>query len=247
MSNDPTIRVVRYDSQTGALLGTFVTAGSGGLSAYIRDLAFGKDGNLYLLDPNNGVLRYSGQDGHFISVFVNGAQIPSPQNFAFAPGGDLFVSTSTNGILRFNGATGAALGTFITPEFLGGPKGLAFNPENLLHVSSTGSNAVLRFDGSTGAFMDAFPLPANGPPSSAGPTFVAIYRPVTQSGVAPGAAPSLMFTRTGHNLVLSWPAGFTLQCSTHASGPFISIPSATSPCTNSLSVPQQFFRLIKSG
>ncbi len=186
MSNNPAASVFRYDSQTGALLGAFVPPGSGGLNT-ISDLAFGRDGNLYVLDPGQGVLRYSGADGHFMSLFASTTNFSIPQNMAFNSGGDLFVSTATNGILHFSGTTGALLGTLIGPGILGFPKGLVFNPENRLHVCSTASNAVLRFDGTTGAFLDAFPFPTNGPPFSAGPTFVAIYRPLTNAWINPAS------------------------------------------------------------
>lgn len=236
--SDYTVRVLKYDSQTGAFLGVFVPQGSGGLGSYIRDMAFGPDGNLYLLDPSNGVLRYSGQDGHFISVFVNGSAIPSAQNFAFAPGGDLFVSTAANGVLRFNGTTGTAAGTFISADAAGSPKGLAFDAGKL-YVSSAASNAVLRFDANTGAFVDAFPLPSN----SVGPTFVAAINAAVNPSVA--ALPTLLFNRSDRNLVLNWPTGFTLQSSANPGGPFVDLQSASAPYTNAMSAPQQFFRLIK--
>jgi hypothetical protein len=48
-----------------------------------------------------------------------------------------------------------------------------------------------------------------------------------------------------NQLVLSWTnAGFTLQSAPAVTGPFTNLSAATSPYTNSLTVPQQFFRLI---
>ena len=46
LSND-TDEVLRYDGSTGAFLGAFVSAGSGGLDEP-SGLAFGPDGNLYV-------------------------------------------------------------------------------------------------------------------------------------------------------------------------------------------------------
>jgi hypothetical protein len=47
-----------------------------------------------------------------------------------------------------------------------------------------------------------------------------------------------------HQLVLSWTnAGFTLQSAPDLTATFTNIPAATSPFTNPLTAPQQFFRL----
>ena len=65
-----TNQVLRYNGTTGALLGTFVAAGSGGLSLP-RGLTFGPDGNLYVGSFGSGdVLRYNGATGAFIDDFV---------------------------------------------------------------------------------------------------------------------------------------------------------------------------------
>jgi len=48
-----------------------------------------------------------------------------------------------------------------------------------------------------------------------------------------------------NQLVLSWTnANFTLQSAPALTGRFTNLPAATSPYTNSLTAPQQFFRLI---
>ena len=57
--------------------------------------------------------------------------------------------------------------------------------------------------------------------------------------------PRLDFKLLSGDLVLSWTnAGFNLQSAPTITGPFTNLPSATSPYTNSLAIPQQFFRLI---
>ncbi|MFL5357947.1 hypothetical protein [Archangium sp.] len=62
--------VRRYNARTGAFLGVFVPAGSGGLSDG-NDMEFGPDGNLYIPDflPSS-VLRYDGRTGAFLGPFV---------------------------------------------------------------------------------------------------------------------------------------------------------------------------------
>jgi hypothetical protein len=55
----------------------------------------------------------------------------------------------------------------------------------------------------------------------------------------------LDFQKLNNKLVLSWTnAGFNLQSAPAITGTFTNIPSATSPHTNVITVPRQFFRLI---
>ena len=57
--------------------------------------------------------------------------------------------------------------------------------------------------------------------------------------------PRLDFQTLNNQLVLSWTnAGFNLQSAPTLTGPFTNLPVATSPYTNPLTAPQQFFRLI---
>ncbi len=60
----------RYSGATGAFLGDFVTAGSGGLDS-VAGIAFGPDGNFDVANRSSGdVKRYSGQTGAFLGTFV---------------------------------------------------------------------------------------------------------------------------------------------------------------------------------
>jgi hypothetical protein len=48
-----------------------------------------------------------------------------------------------------------------------------------------------------------------------------------------------------NTIVLTWSdPGFALQAATEATGTYTNIPGATSPYTNAIVGPQQFFRLI---
>jgi DNA-binding beta-propeller fold protein YncE len=153
--------VRRYDEATGAFLGTFVSAGAGGLSAPHRGI-FGPDGNYYVASANNDrVLRYNGQTGAFLDVFIqNGANgLPAgtldyPVDLTYGPDGALYVSSQLNdSILRFNASTGAFLGTFVASGSggLDGPSGIEFHGGELF-VSGRFSSRVYRYDGTTGAF-----------------------------------------------------------------------------------------------
>jgi hypothetical protein len=61
----------------------------------------------------------------------------------------------------------------------------------------------------------------------------------------PPAPPVLNITQSGNQLVLSWPtnAAFSLQSAPFVTGAYTNVPGATSPYTNSMTGPQQYFRL----
>lgn len=56
-------------------------------------------------------------------------------------------------------------------------------------------------------------------------------------------AASIAFSRQGNNLVLTWPTGWTLQSATNVVGPYSNVAGATSPYTNNMTMPHQFFVL----
>jgi len=151
----------RYDEITGAFLGTFISAGSGGLSAPHRGI-FGLDGNFYVASANNDcILRYNGQTGAFVDVFIqNGAKgLPAgtldyPVDLTIGPDGSLYVSSQLNdSILRFNANTGTFMDSFVLSGSggLDGPSGIQFHNGDLF-VAGRFSSAVYRYDGATGAY-----------------------------------------------------------------------------------------------
>lgn len=153
--------VRRYDESTGAFLGTFIAAGSGGLNAPHRGI-FGPDGFFYQTSANNDlVLRYNGTTGAFVDVFIqNGTKgLPAntldyPVDLAIGPDGALYVSSQLNdSILRFDTTTGNFLGTFVSSGSggLDGPSGIQFHGGDLF-VAGRFSDRVYRYDGTTGAF-----------------------------------------------------------------------------------------------
>ena len=62
--------VVEFDGATGALVGTFVSAGSGGLDTP-GDLKFGPNRNLFVVNVDGRIFEYHGTDGSFVRVFSN--------------------------------------------------------------------------------------------------------------------------------------------------------------------------------
>ena len=105
--------VKRYSATTGAYMDDFVQAGSGGLGQ-VSGLAFGPDGNLYVLSPSNGdILRYDGRTGNFLDIFIarrSGALGINSGQMLFHDG-ELYVCDGNDEqLLLFNASTGALLG-----------------------------------------------------------------------------------------------------------------------------------------
>jgi hypothetical protein len=56
--------------------------------------------------------------------------------------------------------------------------------------------------------------------------------------------PTLLFTRSGNNLILSWSGPFTLISATNVTGPYQDVPSQSNPYTNNVNSPaQRYFGL----
>ncbi|MFO0892968.1 MAG: Calx-beta domain-containing protein [Isosphaeraceae bacterium] len=139
--------MLRYSGTTGAFLGTFVTAGSGGLSNP-RSLTYGPDGNLYVSSSgSNAVLRYDGSTGASLGTFIPAGSggLSNPGDLLFS-GGRLYVaSQNTNQVLRYDAATGAFLDDAV-PANNGGldrPLGLLMEPVGNLVVG--GFADVIRY------------------------------------------------------------------------------------------------------
>jgi hypothetical protein len=61
--------------------------------------------------------------------------------------------------------------------------------------------------------------------------------------LVPVGPPTLQSVRYGSALVLTWPSGYQLLSATNITGPYTPVSGAASPWTNSLSKPQEFFRV----
>ena len=166
--SEKTNRVLQLDGQSGALLGELVaddplTPGdeTGGLNTPTAAV-FGPDGNLYVASFNGDrILRYDGQTGAFLDVFVptgSGGLNGPDAGMVFGPDGDLYVpSFNNNRILRYDGQTGAFLGAFVGAGVggLANPRALRFRGDGWLYVTSWGNSRVKRYDAS-GQFVDNF-------------------------------------------------------------------------------------------
>lgn len=129
--------VVRYDGATGQPLGTYITAGSGGLTSPLS-LAFGPDNAVYVTNTGaNQILKYNTQTGAFIGVAAS-TGLSAPRGVRFGPDGLMYVTSSnTNRIMRFTTA-GAYVDDYV-PAGAGGmssPERMTFGPDGDLYVSA---------------------------------------------------------------------------------------------------------------
>jgi len=161
--------VSRY-SESGAYLGEFISAGSGGLMSP-DDLTWGPDGNLYVssssANTTGQILKYDGSTGAFLGVFAQGGPLARPYGVAFGPDGNLYTASfRSDQILKYDGSTGAYLGVFAQGNgtaagLLNGPNDLLFGANGTLYVTTQGSVAngsggiSYRFDSQTLAYDSA--------------------------------------------------------------------------------------------
>jgi sugar lactone lactonase YvrE len=161
--------ILRYNGVTGEFIDAFVPSGGYGRLVKPKGLTFGPDGHLYVSSGQTTptfwpweVLRFDGQTGAFLDIFVtNGSGgLANPNDLRFGPDGSLYVTSNhTDQILRYNGVTGAFVDAFV-PAGSGGldnPTFLEFRPDGL-YVAGQFSNSVTRYNPATGAYIDT-PVP----------------------------------------------------------------------------------------
>ncbi len=134
-------------------------------------VVFGADGFLYVSSfESDSILRYDGDTGVFIDVFVpsgSGGLDGPDAGMVFGPGGDLFVpSFWSNEVLRYSGTDGSFVGAFVPAESGGmlHPRTLLFRAsDGHLLVTAEASNNVLIFDGTSGAPIGTLVAGVSGP------------------------------------------------------------------------------------
>ena len=84
--------VYRYNATTGALIGLFVSPGSGGLNGP-RGMMFLPSGDLLVCSyTSNQILRYNGTTGAFVGQWNDAYAILSPYGIKQGPNGNVFVT-----------------------------------------------------------------------------------------------------------------------------------------------------------
>jgi len=175
-SND---NILVYNGQSGESLGTFVSAGSGGLKI-ANGLIFGPDRNgdgieeLYVSSTNNSkILLFNGKTGESLGDFVTESSggLSAPADLVFGPDqngdgvGELYVSNlADHKVLYYDGTNGDPLGTFVEA----GSQGLEtigdinFGPDRNndgipeLYISNSSSGKILVYGGRTGGPLGTF-------------------------------------------------------------------------------------------
>jgi DNA-binding beta-propeller fold protein YncE len=163
-SDETNNRILRYDEQTGALIGVFAESSSG-LNRPVG-LAFGKDGDLYVANNGgNGILRYNGKSGAYIDAFVptgDYSPIQFPYDLVFGPNGNLFVSAKNLNddthyhIYELNKSSGAIVHRFESGANLVTPFDLEFGANGNLFVVDRWTKTLMEFDGTSGTFVRDF-------------------------------------------------------------------------------------------
>lgn len=154
-----THEILRYDEATGAFVGAFVTASSGGLMNP-HSVRYGPDGNIYVSSfGTNAVLRYNGQTGAFIDAFVSSGSggLTNPTDALFGPDGNLYVpSLSPPRVRRYDGQTGAFIDVFIgAGNGIVGGEGATFGPDGRFYLANGNGNNILVYD-DQGNFQSVF-------------------------------------------------------------------------------------------
>ncbi|MDJ0497436.1 MAG: DUF5011 domain-containing protein, partial [Acidimicrobiia bacterium] len=142
-SND-TIR--RYNPVTGADLGVWIPAGTGGLDGP-AGMQFGPDGHLYVSSNFSDQILEFDTDGTFLGVFAAGGGLDEPDDLTFGPDGHLYVTSfHTDEVLKYNGRDGHPMGVFASGAEIDQPSELVFGPGGKLYVTSVVNNQVVRYN-----------------------------------------------------------------------------------------------------
>ena len=160
--------IVRYDGETGRLIGNFTEPGAGGLTT-AHNPTFGPDGNLYVISDGPRILRFDGATGRFLNVFIGPGTagfVHRPAQMAWGPDGNLYTDLAgTDGrqVFRWDGQTGQFSGVAASGQGIQRTCGIAFGADGLLYAADseptlTGAryDRILRFNGATGTFVDVF-------------------------------------------------------------------------------------------
>jgi sugar lactone lactonase YvrE len=136
-------KIFAFDKETGALVKTITVQGQTQFPKAISCIAFGEDGDLYVLDEEQGVLKINVETGQqsvysagFHPVYTSAFNPPAPillNDLAFDKRGYLYVTDSFEAtIWRVHPGGGAPQVWFQSPQIDGpfGPNGVRVDPKS---------------------------------------------------------------------------------------------------------------------
>jgi len=191
--------VRRWDPTTGALIGSLVAGGAGGLSQ-ARGLLVMPDGSLVVASYGSGAVLKFAANGSSNGALVQFAGFPPPRPTGLALRSDGVVAVSTDdGFVRgYQWPGGALVGVLANLNTLApnsDPSALLFLPNGDLLVGSRGLASIERFDGWTGTHKGRFDVGPN--PSSS----IAVKKPSSMRLYADGKVVLLADSQSGAPIV----------------------------------------------
>ena len=125
--------VLRFDAGTGAFIGAFVSAGSGGLDGP-EGMAFGPDGNLYVpAEYSHAIHRFDGTTGAPLAPLATG--LSDPNKVVFGSDGTLYyLDHLADRVRRYNVTTSTELSPIMFSDGTHHTHGMTFGPDGKLYV-----------------------------------------------------------------------------------------------------------------
>jgi hypothetical protein len=210
---------------------------------YARAITVDSNGNVFVTGDSVTVRDFFSDPPDWATIKYSNSGVPLWTNYYNGPGNN---SDSANAI-----AVDRAGNVFVTGWSVNTPfpdvtidyATVAYSSEGVplweSHYisSSAGLNTTsVAVDHAGNVFVTGYPTSSD-PPD---------YLTIKYSSSIPPPV-QLDFQLLNNQLVLSWTnAGFNLQTAPAVTGPFANLPAATSPYTNSITGPQQFFQLTSN-
>jgi hypothetical protein len=146
------------------ILGTFVSAGAGGLVGP-HDLAYARNGNLLVTTDDDRVLEYDGATGAFVSEFAaaGAGGLTGARGLAVTPDGRVLVASHlSDSVIAFD-QVGMPMGPFTAGPAPTGAWGVEIGPNGSVFVARNfGDVRVLEYEADTGLYIRSFIRGATG-------------------------------------------------------------------------------------